>query len=64
MAEDVDFVSLIDRVLRAPDPKAALLEAFRTIKAEEPQTGAAEGAARFDRFMESALRDTYTERSK
>lgn len=59
-----DVVPLIERAFRAPDPTAALLVVLRKIKAVELETGAAEDAARFDRFMESALRDVTSERRR
>ncbi len=56
MAKTDDFVPLIERALRAPDPKAALLQAITKIKAGELQSCALQGRSRFERFMDAALR--------
>lgn len=60
MAENSDFVPSIERALRAPDPKAALLEALRTITTVEPKVD----GAHFDRFMESAMQDATSDRRR
>ena len=56
MAKNDDFVPLIERALRAPNPKAALLQAITKIRAGELRSRALQGRSHFERFMDAALR--------
>lgn len=56
MTDELYFIALIERALQATEPKAALLEAFQTIKAQNNAQSASQGFSQFEQFMDTVVR--------
>jgi len=56
MADELSFIPMLERALQASDPKAALIEAFRSIHEQESVRGKRTGPTAFERFMDAAVR--------
>ncbi|GMU20525.1 MAG: hypothetical protein AMXMBFR13_06220 [Phycisphaerae bacterium] len=62
MADELYFIPMIEQALRSPDPKSALVRAFKEIKAAGRASDSGQGLAQFERFMGLVAGHAETER--